>query len=174
MIHEDELHAIMPFAKARIPQYIDYLNSAMQEFEIDTPLRKAAFIAQIAHESGEFRYVKEIASGEAYEGRNDLGNYDDGDGVKYKGRGFIQITGKSNYQRISTAFGINFVDNPEWLEAPEWACRSAAWWWKDHKCNEMADAENFAGITRRINGGTNGYAQRVAYYTKALNLMGDI
>lgn len=173
MFHEDEIHSIMPYAKERVPKYIDYLNSAMAEFDINTPLREAAFIAQIAHESGEFRYTKELASGEAYEGRKDLGNFDDGDGVKYKGRGFIQITGKSNYQQISNAFNVDFINHPELLESPEWCCRSAAWWWKKHGCNELADSENFIGLTRRINGGLNGYSSRIAYYTRALNVMGQ-
>ena len=98
-----QLQSIMPFAKARIPSFVAPLNAAMYEFHINSPLRQAAFIAQIAHESGELRYVKEIASGAAYEGRKDLGNTQPGDGMRYKGRGLIQITGRNNYAECGKA-----------------------------------------------------------------------
>ena len=171
MIHADELAKIMPYGKKRIPDFEPHLNSAMAEFEINTPLREAAFIAQLAHESGEFRYVRELASGEEYEGRKDLGNLFPGDGVKYKGRGLIQITGHANYKALSDYFGADFIENPELLEQPEWACRSAGWFWHTHGLNELADREDFKLITKRINGGYNGLQDRLAYYTKALLVM---
>jgi putative chitinase len=171
VIHADELAKIIPYGKNRVPEFIEPLNAAMAEFSINTPFREAAFVAQLAHESGEFRYVRELASGEAYEGRKDLGNTEAGDGVRYKGRGLIQITGRANYRALSDYFDVDFVRNPEWLETPEWACRSAAWFWTARGLNELADREDFKLITKRINGGYNGIQERLAYYTKALTVM---
>ncbi len=172
MISLDELHEIMPNAAiARLEMFIGPLNEAMQEFDISVTIgREAAFLAQIAHESGETRYVHEIASGEAYEGRADLGNTEPGDGVKFKGRGLIQVTGRANYAACSTAlFGdpSQLLSNPELLEEPVYACRSAGWFWQTHGLNELADKGDFLLITKRINGGTNGYADRMAYLARA-------
>ena len=173
MITGAQLQSIMPFAKARIPAFVAPLNAAMQEFHINTPLRQAAFIAQIAHESGELRYVEEIAFGAAYEGRKDLGNTQPGDGMRYKGRGLIQITGRDNYLACSRAlFGDDrLVNFPGLLELPEAACRSAAWFWWGHGLNSLADAGEFEKITRRINGGTNGAADRLAHYHRAKGVL---
>lgn len=158
----------MPFAKAdRIANFADPLNAAMQEFEIDTPLRQAAFIAQIAHESGSLHYVKELASGEAYEFRENLGNTEAGDGPRYKGRGLIQITGKANYRQCGDALDLALIERPELLEDPRNACRSAGWFWSVHGLNELADKPDFLRITKRINGGTNGYQERLAFYNRA-------
>jgi putative chitinase len=175
LIESAELLAVMPNAGKRIPAFLLPLNDAMFEFGITSGERMAAFLAQIAHESGELRYVREIASGEAYEGRADLGNTEPGDGVKYKGRGLIQCTGRANYQTISDFFGIDFVDDPELLESNEWACRSAAWFWASRKLNVLADhndEENFKLITRRINGGLNGWADRLKYWNRARRVLG--
>ncbi len=161
------LKQIMPHARAKADLYADALNDAMDEFSIDNPKRQAAFIAQIAHESAEFRYVEEIASGQAYEGSKDLGNTETGDGVRFKGRGLIQVTGRANYEKCGAALGVDFVANPELLESPSNACRSAAWFWATHGCNELADADNFRKITLRINGGLNGYEDRLAYWELA-------
>lgn len=171
----DQLLAIMPYAKSRADTFLDPLNVAMVEFEINTTDRRAAFLAQIGHESGQLRYVKELASGEAYDGRKDLGNVEEGDGVRYKGRGLIQITGRSNYLQCSKAlFGDDrLIQFPELLEDPVNACRSAAWFWKSRRLNELADGgmKEFGIITRRINGGTNGMADRLALYRKALDCL---
>jgi len=163
MITIEQLNQIMPHARSKVPVYADALNDAMDEFEINTPTRQAMFLAQVAHESAEFRYVEEIASGAAYEGRADIGNTEPGDGVRYKGRGLIQITGRANYASCGSALGIDCIANPELLESPANATRSAAWFWKKHGCNELADADNFRQITLRINGGLNGYTDRLAY-----------
>lgn len=171
MITLEELKQIVPYAGSKANLYLDHLNSAMDEFDIDTPQRQAAFLAQIAHESGSFRYVKELASGEAYEGRKDLGNVFDGDGVRYKGRGLIQITGRANYEAVTHALGADVLTNPELLETPELACRSAGWFWSSRKLNELADKGDFLLITKRINGGTNGYKDRLAYYEKAQKVL---
>ena len=167
-----ELQSIMPFAKARIPAFIEPLNAAMHEFHINSPIRQAAFIAQIAHESGELRYVEEIASGIAYEHRKDLGNTQPGDGMKYKGRGLIQITGRNNYLECGKALGVDLVTQPELLETNDLACRSAAWFWASHGLNDLADKGDFERITKRINGGYNGLKERQAYYAKALLFLG--
>lgn len=169
-----QLKSIMPHAKGRATTFLTWLNAAMFEFGINTSKRAAAFIAQLAHESGELRYMRELASGEAYEGREDLGNTEVGDGVKFKGRGPIQITGKNNYRDCSLAlFGDErLLDHPELLEQPEHGCRAAGWFWKTRKLNHLADNGKFVAITKRINGGTNGLADREAYYKRALVVMG--
>ena len=167
-----ELQKILPFAHAAATKFVDPLNAAMSEFEINTPIRQAAFIAQIGHESGQFRYVREIASGAAYEGRADLGNTQKGDGVRFKGRGLIQITGRANYAACGKALGLDCVNHPELLEQPINASRSAAWFWKTHSFNELADENDFALITHRINGGTNGEADRLALFEKAQQVLG--
>src|SRR3990167_11177457 len=126
MITLDELRAIMPYAGNRTEIYLEPLQAAMDEFEINTSQRQAAFLAQIAHESGSLRYVRELASGEAYELRSDLGNTEPGDGPRYKGRGFIQVTGRANYQACGDALGVDLVGSPELLERPDFAFRLAA------------------------------------------------
>lgn len=146
------------------------LAEAMVKFNITTTKRATMFIAQIAHESGGFRYREEIASGAAYEGRRDLGNTQPGDGRRFKGRTYIQITGRSNYAQVSNALKVNFLKNPALLASPKYAAYGAAWWWSTHGCNQLADSGDFIAVTRRINGGTNGLADRKRYYarTKAL------
>lgn len=172
MITESQLLEIMPEAKSKAKLFIEPLNTAMVEFGIDTPKRIAAFLAQIGHESGRFVYVKELASGQAYEGRKDLGNTSPGDGVKYKGRGLIQITGKANYIALMLDLDIDCVEKPEVLEQPINACRSAGWFWKKNNLNRYADSGDFVTLTKRINGGTNGLDDRTALYTKAKKVLG--
>lgn len=174
MITFDELKEIIPHAGARMSIFQLPLVEAMEEFGIVTPKRQAAFLAQIAHESGSLRYVRELASGAAYEGRADLGNTEPGDGVRFKGRGLIQITGRANYCSCSLAlYGDTemLLEQPEILEGVPAACRSAAWWWQAHGLNEIADAGEFARITRRINGGLNGQTERLAFYRTALEVL---
>lgn len=169
MITIQQLRTIMPLAGGRAAMFCEPLNAAMAEFGIDTPARQAAFLAQIAHESGSLRYVRELASGIAYEGRLKLGNTHPGDGVRFKGRGLIQITGRDNYRAASIAlFGdYRLLNDPALLEETENACRSAAWFWHSHGLNALADVGDFERITRRINGGLNGLQDRNAYYARA-------
>ena len=174
MITGTQLQSIMPFAKARIPSFVAPLNGAMHEFHINSPLRQAAFIAQIAHESGELRYVEEIASGIAYEYRKDLGNTQPGDGMKFKGRGLIQITGRNNYHECGKALGVDLITNPELFETNDLACRSAAWFWASRGLNDLADRGDFERITKRINGGLNGYQERLAYHARAKMALGVV
>lgn len=168
MIQLDDLKAICPTTKTgRLALFLEPLIEAMAEFEISTTARQTAFLAQIAHESGGFNYVRELASGAAYEGRADLGNTEPGDGIRYKGRGLVQITGRANYRSCGSALGLDLLSQPELLEQPVYACRSAAWFWSTHGLNELADKGEFERITRRINGGLNGQADRLAYLERA-------
>lgn len=158
-------------AAERLAQIVVPLNAAMTEFEINTPRRAAAFLAQIAHESGRFIYVREIASGEAYEGRADLGNTEPGDGRRFRGRGWIQITGRSNYRDCGAALGVDLVGSPELLERYGLASRSAGWFWFTRGLNELADVENFRKITLRINGGLTHYGERVLLWARAKEML---
>ena len=168
----------MPFARQKIGTYAPHLFPAMVEYDITTLFREAAFIAQLAHESGEFRYVRELASGAAYEGRKDLGNTEPGDGVKYKGRGLIQITGRSNYRDCGDALGLPLIDEPDLLETAGPACRSACWFWGSRGLNEMADNHDFLGISVKINGRNrttglpNGWSDRLSYWGRAKMVLG--
>ncbi len=168
-----QLKAIMPdLSTATANYYLPYLNKAMIEGGINTPRRQAAFLAQLAHESGQFRWMEEIASGAAYEGRSDLGNTHPGDGVRFKGRGPIQLTGRSNYAAASAALGIDLVNNPTRAADPDVGFRTAVWFWNTRNLNSYADAKNFDAITYRVNGGYNGKASRDAYYARALAVLG--
>ena len=173
MINRVDLAVIMPQAKAaNIERFWAHLNSAMEEFLINSPARQAAFLAQIGHESGQLRYVEELASGQDYDIGNKarrLGNtpQDDDDGERYKGRGLIQITGTDNYRACGEALGLDLLTNPELLELPENACRSAAWFWWSRGLNQLADGGNFERITRKINGGLTGQADRLVLWQRA-------
>lgn len=167
----EQLLQIMPQARQHAGLFISALNSAMAEFNIDTPARQAAFIAQVGHESSQLLYVRELASGDAYEGRRDLGNTHPGDGRRYKGRGLIQITGRANYIACGAALGLDLVAKPELLEQPVTACRSAGWFWKTHGLNELADAGDQVKVTRRVNGGTNGLDDRLALFRIAQQVL---
>ena len=141
-----------------------------QKFGIDTPLRRAHFLAQIGHESGELRFTAEIASGEAYEGRRDLGNTEPGDGPRFKGRGLIQLTGRANYRAFGEALGMDFLtgDNPQRLATdPALAVEVACWFWRTRGLNTFADRDDAEGATRRINGGLNGLGDRLRQLTRA-------
>lgn len=172
MLTLDALKACMPDAGDRAAIYVECLNTAMHEFEIDTLLRQACFLAQVAHESGQLRYTLELANGAAYEGRADLGNTHAGDGSKYRGRGLLQITGRANYERCGFGLKRNIVDDPAYLETPMGACRSAAWFWGTNGLNAIADLGNFGTITRRINGGFNGIDDRIKHYVRIRRALG--
>lgn len=164
------LKIIIPFAKMEnINKYLPELIKLMPLFDINTPLRISHFIAQLAHESGSLNYVRELASGRQYEFRKDLGNVNSGDGVKYRGRGLIQLTGRSNYEKFQKYLGElpNIMEKPELLEQPHLAVMVSCWFWKDKGLNELADADNFNRITRIINGGTNGIDERRMFLSRA-------
>lgn len=167
-----ELTTMMPYAAARSATYAPLLTLAMAEFGIDTARRQAAFLAQICHESGSLRYTKELADGAAYNGRADLGNTQPGDGPRYRGRGLLQITGRANYRQCGVALAVDLIAQPEWLEMPEGACRSAGWFWKSRDLNQFADSDAFGTLTRRINGGFNGIDDRIVHWLRIRRCLG--
>ncbi len=167
----DQLLLIMPGARRRAATFLEALNSTMAEFDITTPARQASFLAQVGHESGQLLYVQELASGGAYEARADLGNTKPGDGVRFKGRGLIQITGRANYAACGAALGLDLVGTPALLEQPANACRSAGWFWRAHGLNELADTGDQVRVTRRVNGGVNGLAERLALFAVAQRVL---
>ena len=174
-ITRQQLLQILPNAGQVAGVFVPLLNTAMVRYRIIDPKRVAAFIAQIGHESGQLKYVKEIwgptAAQARYEGRKDLGNTVAGDGSKYRGRGLIQITGRANYMACGEGLGLDLIKQPELLEKPQHACMSAAWFWATRGLNTLADAGQFDKITRRINGGQNGAADRQALYARALKVL---
>ena len=156
--------------EANLALYATALSTRMHDREITGSLREAHFLAQIGHESGELRYAEELASGEAYEGRKDLGNTEPGDGPRFKGRGLIQLTGRTNYLKYGQAIGKDLVTNDHWklvAEEPELAVDVACWYWDTHHLNQSADEDDITTITRRINGGLNGLDSRKALLTRA-------
>lgn len=180
MINKEQLFYIYREApKSRVLRFLPHLNETADEFEISTPQRLRMFLAQIGHESGQLRYVKELASGEAYEGRKDLGNTEPGDGVRYKGRGLIQITGRANYALAALGLGLPLLEKPELLEEDEPACRSAGWYWYKRNLNSFADMDAFDAVSDRINmgritrtvGDSNGYEDRYKLYLRACEVM---
>lgn len=167
----NKLRGIMAYAdEAKIARYYQALMTMMSNSQICTPLRIAHFLAQVGHESGDFRYSEEIASGSAYEGRVDLGNTQPGDGVRFKGRGLIQLTGRTNYTKYGAARNRDFVTPPNYLAIAtnaDLAVDVSCWFWTTHGLNAMADADNLHGITIKINGGTNGLPDRAAHLQRA-------
>ena len=136
-ITNEFLKEVMPQStEANRQKYLEWLNYFMPKYAIDSDKQVAAFIAQIGHESGQLKYAEEIASGKAYEGRKDLGNTQGGDGIRFKGRGLIQITGRFNYIQLSKDLGEDFIKTPELLSTPKYAVQSACWFWNKNKLND--------------------------------------
>lgn len=185
-------------------RWTDALNNALERWDINTPQRAAMFLAQVAHESGGFRTLVEslhysatrllqvwpsrftptdaaamafderAIAERAYGGRLGNGPEGSGDGYNYRGRGLIQLTGRDNYTRCGAALGLDLVGHPELLEQPEYAAQSAGWFWAGRGCNELADAGDYLGITRRINGGTNGQADRETWLATVRAVLGVV
>lgn len=171
---DDILHRIMTLCPAaKRAEYLPFIESAMIEFDITNELRAAAFLAQLAHESGELKYMEEIASGSAYEGRKDLGNTQPGDGKRFKGRGPIQLTGRANYKKFGDLLGLDLISNPTIAATKEVGFRIAGLYWQSKKLNALADKREFTKITKAINGGLNGEADRLMYYARALKVLPD-
>ena len=168
-------------------KFMDAINATCDKFQINTPIRQLCFLAQVGHESGSLFFTEELASGAAYEGRKNLGNTQPGDGIRFKGRGLIQITGRANYKAVGDALGIDLIKNPTLLGgknvnkcSPDQlknAAMSAGWFWNSRKLNDLADKiniskpvdtganlDNFVLITKKINGGTNGLHDRLNRY----------
>ena len=172
MTKQQLLEAIPGISHAPIDKYLPFIQAAMDEFEINTKLRIAAFLAQIVHETLAFQFLREIwgptEAQKRYEGRLDLGNTTVGDGKRFKGRGAIQLTGRKNYKIYGDQLGLPLETNPDLAASPEVAFRIAGAFWRDHELNELADQSRFELITRRINGGLNGLAERRVYYEALL------
>lgn len=160
--------------------FYPYLTKYFGDYEINSAVRIAAFLAQVLHECSEFRYLRELGS-DAYLDKYDTGKLakqlgntpiDDDDGQKYRGRGLIQVTGRDNYARAGHALGMDLIADPELLELPEFAVRSACWYWVSRDLNKLADVYDFRGITKAINGGYNGIESRVRYWGRARRALG--
>ena len=175
VIDKGTLQAVMPrvsgakgASQARIVDAIaPVLQSTLERYEIATPLRIAHFLAQIAHESDGFCTTEEYASGRAYEGRRDLGNVQAGDGVRFKGRGLIQLTGRANYKTYGDRIGADLVGDPARAAEPATSLVLACEYWKAKGLNAFADQDDVRTITKKINGGYNGLEDRKAYLAKA-------
>lgn len=174
----------------RLAAALPHLQAACAEYAINTPRRVRHFLAQLAHESGEFRYLRELASGRAYEGRADLGNSEPGDGPTFRGWGWMQTTGRKNTQIVSEAlFGDDrLVRNPALIDPPslELSARAAGHFWTQGagmnlsrraiaagvpvgvNLNDLADANDGELITLAVNGGTAGLAARYAYLGRGI------
>jgi putative chitinase len=170
--------ASLPFAE----KYADPLTATMREYAINTRERQAAFLAQVGHESGGLRYTTELwgptPAQKRYEGRKDLGNTQKGDGAKFRGHGLIQVTGRHNHARVRDRLRKRFTDVPDFesmplvLALPVWAAFSAGDYWDDKNLNPLADAGDFETITRKINGGINGWVDRLTRYENAKAALG--
>lgn len=168
-----QLTAIFPQLSVRLVlALVPGMNQALIDIGAVNSQCACFFIGQVGHETGEFKYSVEVASGDAYEGRADLGNTQPGDGRRYKGRGWIQLTGRDNYRAAGKALGLDLEGNPELAASPDVAGRTAAWYWNSRDLTRSANAGDFARVTRKINGGYNGWDHRVAVYRRACAALG--
>jgi putative chitinase len=171
-ISADDLCRIASHADPdRVNNLLPHLLLTMALYKISTPLRQAHFLAQLIHESGSFNYLEEIDPGDYLEGRTDLGNTESGDGRRFKGRGLIQITGRTNYKACSEYLGIDLISHPTRLSDYDLACLSAGWFWSKNKLNEDADRDDVEMVTRVINGGLNGFDDRQHYLAMAKEVL---
>lgn len=204
---QQQLLLILPNARQVAGVFVSALNQAMARFGIDSPVRAAAFLAQIGHESQQLtalsenlnygaqglartwptrfrgadgkpnalalqiQHRPEAIANSAYANRNGNGAESTGDGWRYRGRGLIQLTGRANYRTAGAGIGADLEQVPQLLEQPVYAALSAAWYWKEYGLNELADAGKFEAITKRINGGLNGQAERVALWDAAKRVL---
>lgn len=187
MLSLDQVLQATVCSRSNAEKFLQPIIDTCTQYNIDTPARLLCFLAQVGHESGGLYYTEELASGNAYEGRHDLGNTQPGDGPRYKGRGLIQITGRANYAALSDALGTDFINNPSLLggknvtvctdEQLQNAALSAGWYWDKTGLNAYADKidisqtieadpnlQAFKDLTKRINGGYNGLQDRVARF----------
>ncbi len=174
----DSLRKLSPNGKASVINAIaPFIDKYAGQYEVNTDLRKKHFLSQAAHETDGFNTLREYASGAAYEGRIDLGNTQPGEGKKFRGRGIFQTTGRNNYERASMKiFGDKrLLTNPELLEQPEYAVKSAFIFWNDKKLNTLADQGDtpaiIKAITKKINGGYNGLQERMDYFARIKNFI---
>lgn len=183
LITKDQLRRGLGITAERADYWDDWLNEAMALYGINTKKRIAAFLAQVGHESGRLKYTSEIwgptAAQRRYEGRKDLGNIYPGDGSRFRGHGLIQTTGRFNHRRVTQSLrarfpvlGVpDFEAEPTKLTLPRWAALSAADYWDMIDGNALADTDQFTLLTRRINGGTNGLADRRSLWASMRKVM---
>ena len=161
----------------KIQSIVDALNETFSRYSIDTNLRMCHFLAQVLHESGAFRYSVEIWGNTpaqlAYDTQVDLGNTPelDGDGYKYRGRGWIQLTGKNNYRLLSKEFGEDFVSEPDLVARDPYDSLAAGWFWNRQELNTFADLDDIMTITKKINGGFNGLNNRKMWLVNAKSVL---
>jgi putative chitinase len=168
LLTTDIIKRIAPRANIRfLNDLVESLNTHLIDYRIDTHDRVTHFLAQAAHETDGFFTMEEYASGKAYEGRKDLGNDMPGDGVRYKGRGIFQLTGKYNYKDYGNRIGLDLVANPFSAAIPDVAVQLACEYWNRNKLSTYADNDDILTITKRINGGTNGLDDRKRYLSLA-------
>jgi putative chitinase len=183
-----------------LKEFVEPLNNAFEEFEINTPQRIAMFLAQVGHESGGLsvfsenlnysgdrlkqifpKYFKTVNPAEyaknpekianrVYASRMGNGDEASGDGFRFRGRGAIQLTGRTNYTTCGADLEVDLINNPDWLEEPEGAIRSAAWFWDSRDLNQWADKGDVVTVTKKINGGTIGLEDRKELYEEALEI----
>lgn len=189
-ITPQQLAAIAGKATPLMPGLAEWMNKTCPRYEIDTPLEYAHFLAQACHETDHFKTLREYASGANYEGRKDLGNTQAGDGVRFRGRGIFQTTGRANYTQLGITLGKRdqFIKQPELLETPEYAVWSACEFWKTRNLNDIANhgdderlKKKYRGniievspveyISLTINGGYNGMEERKKYYAIAKSIL---
>ena len=168
LVNKAQLASIWGCAQSLIKdEEVDELNVCLQKFGITTKSRLRHFLSQTAHESGGGRYKKELADGEAYEGRSDLGNTQPGDGPRFKGAGYIQLTGRANYQDFA-----DYIHDPKVMQGVDYVAEhypfaSAGFWWQNNRMNQLCDSNpSVREVTLRVNGGTNGLADREMYYER--------
>lgn len=174
-VTKEQILGIMPGAAKYVDAYLPYINAYADAFNINTDLRMAHFLAQVAHETAELAHVKEIGNADychKYEVGNlgrMLGNTRKGDGYKYKGRGFLHLTGRANYQAYTDSKYCvgDVVANPKLLEQPIGAVKSGMWYWLTRRLNPAADKDDVVAVTKLINGGTNGLDSRKKYLARA-------
>jgi putative chitinase len=188
---------------ADLQALVDPMSAACRRFDIDTPVRLAAFLSQCAHESGgftrraenlsyhavrlmqvwpkrfptlniaqQFEMLPEKLANTVYAERMGNGDAASGDGWRFRGRGFEQLTGRGNYTRLANALGMHVDDAPDYVMTDEGACVSASWFWSVNNLNPFADARDISGLTQKINGGLGGIDQRVALFGLACKACG--
>lgn len=183
LLTKEQLKKIMTHVtELNIQKYLDALNNAMEKFEINTPKRQAAFLSQIAVESGELRFDTELPSAangfdfSKYENKKILGNNQPGDGAKYRGRGLLQLTGRDNYFHFSkklkeVGIDVDLILEPELAKRPDISVIIACQYFIDRKINELADTGDITEVCKKVNGGLNGINARINFYNKAISVL---
>ena len=198
-IRQDQLAQILP-GNPYVEHWTDALNKILPDYDITTPQRVAAFLAQTAHESGgysalhenlnytaqslcrvwpshftadiadQYAHNPERIANRAYAGRMGNGDEASGDGWNFCGRGLLQVTGRVNYQAFADSLQMNIADVPAFLQTFEGAVQSACWFWENNNLNAYADSGDFVTMTKKINGGTLGLDDRQHRYLQAMQV----